>query len=365
MTTPETTVEAIDEALASGSAGAEDGELRRLQELALLLRDDAPDPEPGYAQRMAARRFAAAPRRRLALPVPGGRLPALGIAASALVALAVTIGVLRAGDGDVPGDGATVGGSAGLAEDHAAPPADAEGLATEPSPGGGIAPGAAVRRIERSAQLTLAAPPDEVAETSDAILAVADRHRGFVLSSETSAGEDPGGRFELRIPETRLRAALADLSGLATVVERSEQGRDVTRPYDDARDRLDEARSDRRGLLRRLERADADRERTAIRRRLRLVSAEIRALSTQFRDLRERVDFAVVSVTLTGDGEEGGATGAGPARDALDDAVASLEGSLALMLRAVGVLLGPAVLTGAALIAARALRRRRREAALS
>ena len=140
----------------------------------------------------------------------------------------------------------------------------------------------------------------------------------------------------------------------------------MTREFVSARDRLQAARAERRSLLRRLEAADTDAEAEAIRRRLDLNAGEVRGLRGQLRELRTRTDYATVSVMLRQDGD-GGSAGEddGGLGAALDDALRSLEDSVEILVRVLGVAI-PLGLVGAALgLGARGLRRRRREAALT
>jgi hypothetical protein len=67
-----------------------------------------------------------------------------------------------------------------------------------PPPGSGVAPDAPVRRIERSAQLTLASDPDEFDGIADEIFRTADRRNGFVIQSNFTQGEEgfSNGFFE-------------------------------------------------------------------------------------------------------------------------------------------------------------------------
>jgi hypothetical protein len=88
----------IDTALASGSASALDAEERKLQELVLAVRDDAPAPDAGFALRMNARVAAGFPPRRgnrrgriRTLLTTRPQLAALGAAASLLIALVVAL----------------------------------------------------------------------------------------------------------------------------------------------------------------------------------------------------------------------------------------------------------------------------------
>jgi hypothetical protein len=207
-----------------------------------------------------------------------------------------------------------------------------------------------------------------MSRVAEQVTAVTNRHGGFVLSSSLSTGEDSaGGDFDLRIPATRLRPALRDLSALADVRTQSQTGRDVTREHVTAQDRLQAARAERRSLLRRLEIAATDEEAEAIRRRLDLVAGEINGLRAQIRDLRLRTDYAVVTVSLLpADGEDGGGAGAGGSfDDALGDAGDLLVGVAGVIVRALAVLLPIGLIALLAWPAARALRRRRRESALA
>lgn len=382
MTDTAAVLDAIDEALADDRAAATDPELRELQELALALRADVPEPREEFAAVMEVRRGQGFPRQsRRRLPaLPRLPRPALAVAASVLLALAVGAGLFaRGGDGDPAPTAlsdaptaAPTGADARELSEQVAPgaavaPDDAQLREGPLGAGGGrIAPGERERKIVRDAQLTIGAPADELSRVGDEVIAITDRHRGFVLSSSLTTGEDgaTGGEYELRIPQQRLRAAIRDLSALGTVESRSEQGEDVTPAFSRTQEGLEEARADRRGLLRRLESAQTDQQADAIRRRLRLVSAEIRRLQGRLERLDERVDYAAVSVTLTEREGDSGGGASGSTREALDDAVDSLVGAVNLGLRVLGVALPLGLLGGAAWLAAGVLRRRRREAAL-
>jgi hypothetical protein len=199
---------------------------------------------------------------------------------------------------------------------------------------------------------------------AEQVTAVTNRYGGFVLSSSLSTGEDSaGGDFDLRIPATRLRPALRELSGLATVRSQSQSGRDVTREHVTAQDRLRSARAERASLLRRLENAATDEEAEGLRRRLDLVAIEIRGLRSQLRDLRLRTNYATVTVSLVPEDGDSGA-GAGTFDDALDDAGDLLVGTAGVLIRVLALALPLGLLGLAAWAGGSALRRRRRESAL-
>jgi hypothetical protein len=341
---------------------------RRLEELTLTLEADPPTPDAAFAAMLDERvrnGFPRPARRSRLAAFRAHRLAVLGAAASTLAALA--IGVALVADGGE--DGGTTspdlrGMNRQLSGEGAA--GDATTRSVAPAPGGGFEPGARERRIERSASLTIAAPGGKLDTIGDEVTAVTDRHGGFVLSSSLSTGSDDArGTYDLRVPAVRLQAALKDLAELGTVRSRTQSGRDVTRDFVTAADRLEAARAERRSLLRRLERADTDAEAESIRIRLDRNAGEIRGLRAQIRDLRLRTDYAAVAVTLEADGDSGG----GGAGDdgfgaALDDALESLEGALALTIRALGVLLPLTLALTLLGLGAATLRRRRRESAL-
>ena len=389
MTHPEDTatierdLRAVDAALAGSGPDHEDPAVRELQELALALRADSASPDPGFAGVLRARMDAGFPRRpasararqeatlgRLAARatrsprrLPSWLLPAAGtLATVALVALAIA-GLDGPADQDGGGGGraadAAAGRGGGAAETSALAPA---------SPDAGFAPLRRQRKIERSVSMTLSAPDDEVAKVADGVTDVADRHGGFVLRSDLSTGENgASGSFELRIPSGRLRPALRDLAGLATVRSQSQSGQDVTREHVTRRDRLQAARAERRSLLRRLEKAATDEEAEAIRRRIDLVPGEINGLRAQLRDLHLRTDYAIVNVELAGG--DGNSDGGGGASSSLDDAVGDagelLVVTAGVLIRALAVALPLALAALATWLAARGLRRRRRESALA
>ena len=394
---------AIDDALDTGVAADDDPMTRELQELALALRADAPEPTQMYSEWLGQQVEAGFRKPRGSKPAWWQRLlqpaAAVGMVAAAVLVIAVAAGGLSGSSNDNAsggsGGGAAESASAGAqgatdagggggaaavprAADGKSAPAGAGGaeralsssrstLPIVPPAGRGFAPGRSDRRIERSVALELETPVDRMARVAEDVTTVTNRHGGFVLSSSVSTGDEDsaGGDFDLRIPATRLRPALRDLSALADVRTQSQSGRDVTREHVTAKDRLRAARAERRSLLRRLEVATTDEEAEAIRRRLDLVAGEINGLRAQLRDLRLRTDYAVVTVSLLAkDHNEGGGVGGGSFDDALGDAGDLLVTVAGLIVRALAVALPLGLLALAGWLAGRVLQRRRRESAL-
>jgi hypothetical protein len=316
------------------------------------------------------------PRRKRRLPRIDFRPRAvMAVAASALLALLVAVSVTgeNGSDGDRPvaqplvedfeaASGGSVQSDVIASEESAA---RAIGQPVPPPVGGDdFAPGAEARRIERSAQLTLAADPDDFDGLADAIFRTADRHDGFVLNSSFTQGERDfsSGSFELRVPANQLEPTLNDLSRLATVRSRSESGTDVTGAFVSVRDRLRTSLALRTSLLRRLELALTDTAEQALRRRLEIVGNRITSLRAQFRDIRERTEYATVLVALV---DKDADAVVSDTDEAVDDAVGSLEDVLNFLIRAAGVIIPLAVAGLLAWLVAAYLRRRARERSLA
>jgi Domain of unknown function (DUF4349) len=416
---------AIDDALAGRRV---ESELTELGELALALREERPRPGPEFGAELDAKveRGFRDPDPRSA--VSGRRwwealltVPAFGTAfAVLLVVTVVAIGPSGSDDEESAGGGGSAtmaqpesagggdsesedsasateesaggagegvtpmsGGSAGAAQRSGAEPAPAAAdsaadFAEPVPPGGGIAPypgpgspradGRPRRSIERSAALTLAARPRDIDAVSARIQDVTHAQGGFVVSSTVSSSTDGGGgEFVVRVPTRNLDAAVAALSRLGSVRERSQRAQDITPERVSARSRLTDARTERKSLLSQLAEADTPAETESIRRRLDIVSREIERARAAVRRVANRAAFSTVAITLIADRD----AGSGPAEDdnwtpgdAARDAVRVLEVAAGVALIVLAIALPLALLAAPAALAARWSRRRRREHAL-
>jgi hypothetical protein len=357
-----------------------------LRELGELLREDPPRPEPGWAReldRRAAAGFPRPPRKSPWVRLRPFLLPSLGFAATAILVVGVVTLPQKSEDQE-GGGGSASGGSTALSEPPAADPSAGGGGGMEeldsgvssaarprsvpPNPGGGDPDSdrRENRKQEKSAALTLAAPPREIEDVSDGILRVTDAVGGYVESSSVASGVDAGGSFELRIPTSRLPRAIADLSRLAHVRERTQATRDITAESVSARERLREARREREGLLRALARATTLNETESIKARLRIVNRQIGTARAAVRRIDNRAAFANVAVTLVADRGAGAAADDGKwtPGDALADAVRVLEVAVGIALIALAIALPIALIAALGVLGSRAAGRRRRERAL-
>jgi hypothetical protein len=389
-------LEAVDAALAGDPAA----ELTDLGRLALDLRAERPEPRPGFTAGLDARAAGGFPRRRRPGALAGLRerlraTPLLvpGTALAGLVAVAVAVGVLSSGGGgEVP---AVTGfsGAGSSSSKEAAPSTDAAGPVVgptlaqaqksgddaasragvppvPPAPGGSPrSDGRSKRYVERSAALTIAAPPARIDEAARRIADVADQLGGFVVtSSVTSSGPSSGGQFVLRVPTARLQDALVQLSRIGHVRERRQDVTDITAERTSARARLAEARAERTSLLRRLAAATTDAEVLALRAELRDVNRRISLNRAALSRVDNRARYANVAVSLIAEhggatGKPGGGNGWGPG-DALHAAGRVLEVAAGVLLVALAAAVPLGLVAALAVLAARAARRRARERAL-
>jgi Domain of unknown function (DUF4349) len=379
MTGPETAeLEAVDAALAGRPVAPEHAEIA---EIALLLRDDRPQPTLSWGTQLDRRVEQGFPKRRRRRPSFGWIrpfAPAAGVLATLAIIVLIAVNVEPGSDEEASSGSAGVtvdesgGGSSASEEmsgaqeqsDDAGAGSVAPDPALAPQQGGDPRSDDRTRRhVERSASLTVAAGRDEVDRVADGVGRVASSLGGFVASS--SIDSRSGGILDLRVPSARLDDAIARISRLGDVRRLQRDARDITASVVSARSRLNDARAERTSLLRQLEDAVTVNETESIRARLRIVSREIAAARSSLRSRTNRAQYANVSVQVTASGrapsDDGGAWTPG---DAFDDAVRVLE-VIAGVLVIVAAILGPIALL--ALLAwggHRGLRRRRRERAL-
>jgi uncharacterized protein DUF4349 len=389
-------LEALDDALA-GRRVAPD--LTELGELALLLREDRPQPTDDFGRYLDTRVERGFPdwdprtrvTRKRWYSYRGWMTPALGTAiAVGLVALVVVTdpgsdqnqsggggGAAQTSAQETTGGGAESAAadsasskdddaSSGAASSLAAP----ESVPPAPSPGSPGTDGNERRKIERSASLTLATRPRTIDTVSARIQEVTRQQGGFVVSSTVSSSTGGGGgTFELRIPTRNLDAAMAALSRLGAVRERAQRSQDITAQSVSARSRLKDAKTERQSLLKQLADAVTVQQTESIRARLRLVSAEIERARADVRRVNNRAAFSTVAVTLVADRSAGAPgteedDGSWTPGDAAHDAVRVLEVIAGIALIAAAIAIPLALLGLLAALMLRYTRRRRREHAL-
>ncbi|MGI8579575.1 MAG: DUF4349 domain-containing protein, partial [Solirubrobacteraceae bacterium] len=191
---------------------------------------------------------------------------------------------------------------------------------------------------------------------------------GYVLSSSVASGDGAagGGSFQLKIPSASVSEAEGRLAQLGHVRSQTDTTQDISSAFVSADRRLADANAERRGLLRALGRSSTPNQTASVRARLQLVEGQIAGAERDIRSLRRRADLTSVSLTIVPEahgavvGNRGGLTPGG----ALHTAGRILSVALSVLLIALAIALPFALAGGLAVAGTRAVRRRRREAAL-
>ncbi len=245
--------------------------------------------------------------------------------------------------------------------------ADASGYLAAKDGRVGNSRGQEKRRVDREAQLTLAAPADEVADVNDQVIDVVEGANGVVLNSRVT-GTDEAARatLEVEVPTASLDDTLASLSELANVKSRTEQSVDITRSYVTAKDRLVGLRAARDNLAMRIREATTDTEVAALQAQLAGVNRQIADAKNELANVENRAQFSTVTIVITSEGagtsedeDDGWSFG-----DALDDAGKVLEVGAGVALISAAVLLPLAIIAAIAYFVVSAANRRSRERAL-
>jgi hypothetical protein len=344
------------------------------EELARLLAPEKPVPRPEFVRELDTRVAARFPRRRARWQQILWR-PQFAVAAGGLAAAIVAVVVLTSSGGPAvhnvpPGLGVKSASSQG--EKFAAPPAAAgAGTSRGSSSSSAGTPDAAAapqRRVERTTDLVLALRRADMQDAAQQVFGIVTAAGGIVQSSNVASGQGAGASFDLRIPASRVAQTVGRLAKLGHVRSETNSTLDVTKAFTSLGTRLADAGAERRGLLRQLAKAVTQNQTDSIKARLRLVEGQINSIQSSLRALRTRTDYARVSLELVP--QRGHVvtpvhhgSSLTPGR-ALRDAghVLAVAGAVALL--AVIVALPVALLALLGWLAARPLRRRRREHAL-
>jgi hypothetical protein len=232
--------------------------------------------------------------------------------------------------------------------------------------GSGANRGQERRRVERDAQLTLAAPADEVADVNDQVIDVVEGANGVVLNSRVTGTNDAArATLEVEVPSATLDDTLASLSELANVKSRTEQSQDITSSFVSAKDRLVGLRASRDNLAARIRAADTDAEVAALQNQLAAVNRQIADAKNELARVENRAQLATVTIVITSEGagtsddDDGWSLG-----DALDDAGKVLEVGAGVALISAAVLVPLAIIAAIAYFVVAAANRRSRERAL-
>jgi Domain of unknown function (DUF4349) len=220
------------------------------------------------------------------------------------------------------------------------------------------------RAQQVAASVSLSATPANVQATSDSVARIATRDEGFVESSHVQVQQQGPSEASLvlRLPSTRLSAALASIGQLAPVSAESQSLQDITDTYDAARRRLADVTAERQALLRALSTATTERQIVSLRERLSHASSAVAQARSALQAVSQRASTAEVEVTIVGNrraSSEGLTLHRG-----LHDAGRVLVVALVVLLIAAAILVPLALVLAALAAGGRAWRRYQRERVL-
>lgn len=195
----------------------------------------------------------------------------------------------------------------------------------------------------RASLTLLVGGTEELSDTTQKALRIARRLGGYVVSVGYSTPEPAEGTAEvrLRIPVSRVQAAIVQFNGLGRILAQDTQIADLQQGLDDLTRRI-------RALERRAARAHGvEREQ---------LLSQIAALRQQRAQITRRAAFATVALNLTTHEPKAPAAAPGRLHRALDDAVGILLAELAIAAYALIVASPLIVLLAAAFFGSRAYR---------
>jgi Domain of unknown function (DUF4349) len=372
-------LEAIDATLAGEPV---DPARAELAELALLLRDERPQPSAALAGVLDARverRFAPPARaarqrrpRRRWLWAPAGGLAA---ALAAAIVIAFATGSSPSGSSSAPSVSAVIPRAPAQQPHSAASASSAAGQPLSQSAPASpvLQPPANGRKIIQGGQLSLVTSSARIDDVAQEIFVVIGQVHGIVNSSSVTASGGPGGyaQFQLSIPSGSLPETMAELSSLryARVTSRTDTTQDVTDQYQADVQRLGDARALRTSLLKQLANAVTQGQIDSLTAQIHDNESAIASDESTLRSLNHQIADSQVTVTING-GFVGVASRSGGNGSGLTFGRAAHDAGRVLTVAAGIALIGLAALLPIALIGAfawwvaSALRRRRREHAL-
>jgi Domain of unknown function (DUF4349) len=210
--------------------------------------------------------------------------------------------------------------------------------------------GADLTKIVRDGTIAIAVPDGSFDSKRAKIVAIANAHGGFVLTSQTQGSST--GTFTIRVPASRFDTAMAQVSELGTVESSSVTGKDVTNQYIDYKAHLKNLMGRRTVLRGLLLQTTTIGESLAVENQLEDVQLQIDQIQGELRYLKNQVEEATLTIDLreesapAGEAETNGAIHNPSLSRAWDRAVQGFFGIIATTIVGLGYLLPVAVVAG-------------------
>ncbi|HET6831171.1 MAG TPA: DUF4349 domain-containing protein [Solirubrobacterales bacterium] len=364
----------IDRALAGRATDPGDADLA---ELAVLLRDERPGPDPGWVSRLDERAAAGFPRggggrgsKRSTRRAGGWMAPAGALATLLLVVVVVAVNQGGGSGGETasmeePSEKAVTPDALEQIQADGADASstyDAGSFSRLRDGSDKIAPGVENRKLDRDAQLSLSAQPDDVRDVTDEVISITRSLDGIVAASQvTETADGASSSLELTLPTRNLDTALDRMTDLADVDSLNETTTDITKPVVSAKDELRDAEARRRELLQALGNATTEAEADALELKIADARREIARAEAAYERLTAKARLSELAVTVS---SNPGASDQRDLGDWLDDAVDVLRTVAGVLLVTLAIVVPIGLIVAIAAWVITRLRRRRREQAL-
>lgn len=230
-------------------------------------------------------------------PITDGRSPLKTDSNGLLHGLGDHAGDAFANDGQPPVDAGSMGKlrASEQAEDAAVNGRQFLGLTM-------LEPGAEAPMVARTAALSVVAK--DFAPVEAAVKEITARHHGYIGELSTSAPKDAARNLSatLRIPVPQLDGAIAELKQLGRVEQESQSGEEVSKQYIDLAVRLKNARVTEQRLVDVLQtKTGKVKDILDVEKEIARVRGEIEQMEADQRDLKTRVDYATLQLTVSED----------------------------------------------------------------
>ena len=336
----------------------------RFDEIVAQLRAATPSiPERPRAEILAVAVAAPAPRPTLRERISLGRaaVVAAGAAATVLVGVAAVQGLATAID---PPGRAEGGGAAEARSPYAIPEDQPEraqvGAASSDAPSAGVAPSRNRAQDFHANVRLLVDDTEDLSATTQEVLRRTRRFGGYVVSVEyvTPRPGDGSAALRLRIPVSRVQAAIVQFSDLGRILAQETRITDLQQPLDELTRsirRLEQRIGDLRARLAQPNLPAAERERLTA--ELAAARAQVASLRERRTEVNRRAAFATVALALTTEDPQQQPATPGRLDRAVDDALRVLAAELAIGAYVLIVAAPFLLLAAAALFGNRAYRR--------
>jgi Domain of unknown function (DUF4349) len=161
-------------------------------------------------------------------------------------------------------------------------------------------PGVFPPKVVRNADIQVQVRQGAFDRTWSRALDVAARYGGFVTNSSTQQTDTRinSGTFTLRVPATKLDAALKDLRNLGTLKSLSTSGNDISGQIADLDGRIKADDAEQAQLIDLMKQANNVTDVLSIRSQLQSVQQDLESLRGQKKSFQNEVDYATVNATI-------------------------------------------------------------------